>query len=132
MHTLQNPYIRTHTHTLTPTITKQYKKPPQYNLKQAQYKIYPNEYNNTQFGTEVKFILEQVTKNQRGSRCLALLFLQLGTRRGWVVSVTPRPIYPRERLGTHYIGGWVGLRVGRDRCGKSRLHRDSIPGPSSP
>jgi hypothetical protein len=26
----------------------------------------------------------------------------------------------------------VGLRVGLDRCGKSRPHRDSIPGPSSP
>jgi hypothetical protein len=26
----------------------------------------------------------------------------------------------------------VGLRPGLDRCGKSRPHRDSIPGPSSP
>jgi len=26
----------------------------------------------------------------------------------------------------------VGPRVGLDRCGKSRPHRDSIPGPSSP
>jgi hypothetical protein len=31
-HTLQNPHKRTHTHTLTPTITKQYKKPPQYSV----------------------------------------------------------------------------------------------------
>jgi hypothetical protein len=30
------------------------------------------------------------------------------------------------------IGGWVGPRAGLDRCGKSRLHRDSIPGSSSP
>ena len=26
----------------------------------------------------------------------------------------------------------MGLRDGLDRCGKSRVHRDSIPGPSSP
>ena len=42
------------------------------------------------------------------------------------------PLYPQERLGTHCIGGWVGPRTGLDRCGKSRPHRDSIPGPSSP
>ena len=28
--------------------------------------------------------------------------------------------YPRERPGTHCTGGWVGLRTGLDRCGKSR------------
>ena len=27
---------------------------------------------------------------------------------GWVVNATPRQLYPRERLGTHCIGGWVG------------------------
>jgi hypothetical protein len=41
-------------------------------------------------------------------------------------------VYPRESTGTHCIGGWVGPRVGIDECGKSRLHRDSILGPSSP
>jgi len=51
---------------------------------------------------------------------------------GWVVNATPRPLYPRERLGTHCIGGWVGPRAVLDGCGKSRPHRDSIPGPSSP
>ena len=39
---------------------------------------------------------------------------------------------PRERPGTYCTGGWVGPRVGPYRCGKSRTHRDSIPGPSSP
>jgi hypothetical protein len=34
--------------------------------------------------------------------------------------------------GTHCIGGWVEPRVGLDGYGKSRLHRDSIPGPSGP
>jgi len=37
----------------------------------------------------------------------------------WVVNATPRPLYPRERPGTHCIGGWVGLRDGLDGCGKS-------------
>ena len=39
---------------------------------------------------------------------------------GWVVHATPRPLYPLERPGTHYIGGWVGPRAGLDGCGKSR------------
>ena len=41
----------------------------------------------------------------KGSRCIALLFLDHGTRRGWGVSVTPR-----ERPGTHCTGDWVGLQ----------------------
>jgi hypothetical protein len=45
-----------------------------------------------------------------------------------VVNATPRPLYPRERPGTHCTEGWVGLKAGLDRCGKSRPHRDSIPG----
>ena len=49
---------------------------------------------------------------------------------GWVVNATPRPLYPQERPGTHCIGGWVGPRAGLDGCGKSRAHRDSVPGPS--
>jgi hypothetical protein len=28
---------------------------------------------------------------------------------------------PGNRPGTHYTGGWVGPRAGRDRCGQSRL-----------
>jgi hypothetical protein len=51
---------------------------------------------------------------------------------GWVVSVTPRPLNPQERPGTHCTGGWVGPRAGLDRRGTSRPNRDSIPGPSSP
>ena len=41
-------------------------------------------------------------------------------RWGWEVSTTPRPLYPRERPGTHCTGGWVGPRAGLDGCGKSR------------
>jgi hypothetical protein len=51
---------------------------------------------------------------------------------GWVVSTTPRPIYPQEIPGTHCTEGWVCPRAGLDVCEKSRPHRDSIPGPSIP
>jgi hypothetical protein len=43
-----------------------------------------------------------------GSRGLGLLILDLGAITGWVVSTTPRPLYPREIPGTHCTGGWVG------------------------
>jgi len=57
----------------------------------------------------------------------------LGVRWDWVVNITPRPLYPRERPGIHCIGGWVGSRAGIDVCGKScPSPRDSIPGPFSP
>jgi hypothetical protein len=36
------------------------------------------------------------------------------------------------RPGNHCIGGWVDPWPGLDGCGRSRFHRDSIPGPSSP
>ena len=32
----------------------------------------------------------------------------------------PADLYPRERHGTHYTGGWVGPRACLDRYGKSR------------
>jgi len=69
----------------------------------------------------------------RGSRGIALLFLDHGTRRGVRGQRhAPAALHPRERPGTHCTGGWMGPRVGLNRCGKSRLHRDSTPGPSSP
>jgi len=38
----------------------------------------------------------------------------------WVVNVTLRPLYRRERPGTHCTGGRVGPTAGLDGCGKSR------------
>jgi hypothetical protein len=58
-------------------------------------------------------------------------WFNLGARWSWVISATPRPVYPRKILGTHFIGGWVGYRAGLNGCRKSHIHRDSIPGPSS-
>ena len=69
----------------------------------------------------------------RGSRRIALPFLDHGTRRGWGVSVTPRPLFT---LGKDLVPivqeAGCAPRAGLDRSGKSRPHRDSIPGPSSP
>ena len=69
----------------------------------------------------------------RGSRGIALLFIDHGTRK-WEGGQrhAPAALYPRERPGSHCTGDWVGPRAGLDRCGKSRPHRDSIPGLSSP
>jgi hypothetical protein len=39
-----------------------------------------------------------------------------------VVSLTPRPLYPRgKNPGTHWIGGWVGPRVGLDDMQKRKF-----------
>jgi hypothetical protein len=43
----------------------------------------------------------QNTKGLEGSRGIALLILELGARRGWVIRTTPLPLYSRERPGTH-------------------------------
>jgi hypothetical protein len=84
------------------------------------------------FTKKVKFSRYRSEQAQRVDRGIALSFLDPGARRGWMVSTTSRPLYPRERPGTQYTGGWVGPRAGLDVCEKSRPHRDSIPGPSSP
>jgi hypothetical protein len=45
----------------------------------------------------------------------------------------PRPLFtPGEKPATYCTGGWVGRRAGLDKWEKSRPHRDSVPGPSSP
>jgi hypothetical protein len=51
-----------------------------------------------------------------GEDVYLLLIHDLGTRWGWVVSVTPRPRFtPGERTpGTHSTGGWVDPRAGLD------------------
>jgi hypothetical protein len=51
---------------------------------------------------------------------------------GWVVDATLRLLYPWESPGTHCTGVWAGPIARLDVYGKSRPHRDSILGPSSP
>ena len=64
---------------------------------------------------------------QRVGRGIALLFLDRGTRSGWVVSSKPRP---------HFTPGKDPVPILQEACwapgpvwtgGKSRPHRDSIP-----
>jgi len=59
----------------------------------------------------VKFTLDQATNAQRGSRSIALLYLNLRARWRWVVNATPGTLYPRKGAGTYCIGRWVGPRV---------------------
>jgi len=49
-----------------------------------------------------------------GVEVLLYSSFNLGARWEWVVNATPRPLYPRERLGTYCIGGWVGPRADLD------------------
>jgi len=57
----------------------------------------------------------------RGSRGIVLLFLDYGTRRGWGVSLTPRPLFTPGKDPAPIVqeAGWAH-RAGLDRCGKSR------------
>jgi hypothetical protein len=75
----------------------------------------------------------QALKALRDSRGIALLgFLDLGTRRGWGVSVTPLPLSTSGKDPVHIVqeAGWA---PGPVWTGMENLvpQRDSIPGPYS-
>jgi hypothetical protein len=56
------------------------------------------------------------------SGCIDRRFLDLGTNWRWVVSFTPRPLYPGEKVPViHWIGGWVAPRTGMEFLGKRKL-----------
>jgi hypothetical protein len=61
------------------------------------------------------FTPEQVTKPQRGSISVVLIF--------------PPVALPQEWPRAYCIGDWVVSRAGLHGCGKYRAHRDSIPDP---
>jgi hypothetical protein len=54
---------------------------------------------------------------------LLQLILNLGTRWGWVVSITPRPRFtPGERTpDTHWTGDWMGPRAGLDAEARRKI-----------
>ena len=64
---------------------------------------------------------------QRVGRSIALLFHDRGTRRGWVVSSTPRPHFTpgKDPVLISQEAGWAPGPAWTG--GKSRPHRDSIP-----
>jgi hypothetical protein len=74
---------------------------------------------------KVKFTLEQAVKTQTGSRGIGLLFKLTAT---WGVDGQRHALValPRWRDSRSWVPG-----DGLDGHGRSRLHRDSIPGPSS-
>jgi len=60
-------------------------------------------------------------KTYWGSGGIAPCVLDLGTRWRWVVSFTPRPLYPKGRNpDTHWTGGWVGPIAGTDAEAKRK------------
>jgi len=66
-------------------------------------------------------------------RGIALLFHDRGTRRGVSGQQhAPAALYPRERAGTHFTGGWMGPRAGVDRCREISSPPGFDPGPSNP
>ena len=51
----------------------------------------------------------------RESGGMAPLIVSIGARRTWVIILTPRLFYARQRyLGTHWILDWVGPEGGLD------------------
>ena len=77
-----------------------------------------------------EFTLEQPWRPREGVDLWLYSSFNLRVKWGWVVNDIPRPLYPPppQWAGTHSPGPPARL----NGCGKSRLHRDSIPGPSSP
>jgi hypothetical protein len=69
---------------------------------------------------KVKVTLEHTTKAQGEVALYLYSFFNLGARVRLVVKATPRPLYPRERPGTHCTGGWVGLTTCLVGCEKFR------------
>jgi len=76
---------------------------------------------------KVKWSRDRPGVAQRVGRGIALLFHNRGTRRGWVVSSTPRPHFTHGKDPVPILqeAGWAPGPVWTG--GKSRSHRDSIP-----
>jgi len=77
--------------------------------------------------SKVKFSRYRPGVAQRVGRGIALLFHDRGTRRGWVVSSTPRPHFTpgTDPVPIFQETGWAPGPVWTG--GKSRPYRDSIP-----
>jgi len=80
-------------------------------------------------GKKVKWSCYRSGVAQRVGTGIALLFHDRGTRRGWVVSSTPRPHFTpgKDPVPILQEAGWAPGKVWTG--GKSLPHRDSIPDP---
>ena len=81
--------------------------------------------------TKLKFTLEQTTKAQRRSRGIAVLFLNLAARWGWVVNGTPQSLYAwiRDLVPIVSEAGWVPgpVRMGTKNLAPSRIRSPHHP-----
>jgi hypothetical protein len=80
---------------------------------------------------KVKCSLYRPGVAQRVGRGIALLFHDRHYKGVCGQQHAPAALYPRERPGTHFTGGWVGSRAGLDGRKISSPPRFD-PGPSSP
>jgi len=91
------------------------------------YKIKQKHAKHTALYIKVKWSRYRPGVAQRVGRGIALLFHDRGTRRGWVASSTPRPLFTpgKDLVPIVQEAGWSPGSVSRD--GTSRPHWDSIP-----
>jgi hypothetical protein len=85
---------------------------------------------------KLKVALYHASAGTEGSRCRAVLMLDLGTSWGLVVTATSRKLYPPEkRPSANSAGGWVGSEASSDGHGEEKIfyppHPSSNPEPSS-
>jgi hypothetical protein len=68
----------------------------------------------------------------KGLMSKLILILDLSTRWGWVVSITPRKRLPPEKdTSTHWIGGWLDVTASLNTEARGKilcLYRGSNPG----
>ena len=85
------------------------------------------------FPRQVGFTLTQAHKDPQGEqRYSSTLFLTSALEVGEGSASRPGRTLPPGKTRYLFYRRLGGPQAGLDRCGKSRLHRDSIPGPSSP
>jgi hypothetical protein len=66
-------------------------------------------------------------KTYRRSGCIAPCNLDLGTRWRWVVSFTPRPLYPQGKSPWYPLDGRLGGPQSRSRYGDEEKNSQSPP-----
>jgi hypothetical protein len=98
-------------------------RPPTGHLKTKAEQIPNRRFKKLGWCSEVKQSRYTPWRRLGGEEVYLLLIHDLGTRWGWVVSVTPRSRFtPGERTpGTHWTGGWVGPRAGLDKEDRGKL-----------
>jgi hypothetical protein len=69
----------------------------------------------------IVILVDSMKKTYSGSRRIAHIILNLGTRWRSVVNVTPRPLYPVDEPWYPWKGGWKGPKAGLDNLEKRNL-----------